>query len=83
MILPAILAETTTATFDAAAFPLNDEWIKPTETYAAALLWNDLNAADKYELKLKAFNDMMTIRPKPEQMEDETPEAMIEMLVID
>jgi len=58
-------------------FPLNLEWERPVEEYAAFLTWTDLNEAGKADARMKAFQAFIAPMDKPEAIEDEAPEASL------
>jgi len=68
---PADLSSTNTT------FPLNDEWLLPTEQWAAGLTLLDLNANDKAGAKFGLYEQMITSREDPEGIEDESPEGLL------
>ena len=59
------------------AFPLNDEWARPVEEYAAFLTWTDLNEPTKAQMRLQSFQALVSTMDKPEAIEDEAPEASV------
>ena len=59
------------------AFPLNDEWARPVEEYAAYLTWLDLNEGNKAAFRLQAYQELVSTMDKPEAIEDEAPEAAL------
>lgn len=67
----------TAAISGSTAFPLNDEWIRPVELLAAALTFTDLADAANAGIKMAAFEKTMQAYDKPENIEDEAPEASI------
>lgn len=58
-------------------FPLNEEWRKPVEALAAALTWTHLNDMQKASLHMSSYRELITLRQKPEEKEDEAPEAQL------
>lgn len=62
------------------AFPLNDEWIRPCELLAAGMTFTDLADMANANLKFSAYDKALGAFDKPENIEDEAPEASI-MLV--
>ena len=64
----------------ATAFPLNDEWIRPCELLAAALTFTDLLDNANAQLKFAAYDKAMESFDKPENIEDEAPEASIRLV---
>lgn len=58
-------------------FPLNEEWQRPVEEYAAFLTWSDLNEGNKAATKLQAYQALVSTMDRPEAIEDEAPEAAI------
>lgn len=59
------------------AFPLNDEWIRPVELLAAALTFTDLNDNEHAQLKFAAYDKLLAAYDKPENIEEEAPEASV------
>lgn len=62
------------------AFPLNDEWIRPVELLAAALTFTDINDEVHANLKFSAYDKALQAFDKPENIEDEAPEAQIRLV---
>jgi hypothetical protein len=62
------------------AFPLRDEWIRPCELLASAMTFTDLADQANARLKFLAYDKSVQSFDKPENIEDEAPEASI-MLV--
>ena len=62
------------------AFPLNDEWIRPVELLAAALTFTDLLDNPNAQLKFAAYDKALSAFDKPENIEDEAPEASIRLV---
>lgn len=62
------------------AFPLNDEWIRPVEVLAAAMTFSDLNDDAHASLKFAAYEKAIGSYDKPENIEDEAPEASVRMV---
>lgn len=64
----------------ATAFPLNDEWIRPCELLAAAMTFTDLLDTANAQLKFSAYDQSLAAFDKPENIEDEAPEASIRVV---
>jgi len=58
-------------------FPLNDEWVRPTEDLACAMLWSDLNKFEYASGKYQSYDLAMGKRQTPRMIEDEAPSAGI------
>ena len=61
-------------------FPLNDEWIRPVEILAAAYTFTDLLDTAHAELKFAAYDKELQAFDKPENIEEEAPEASVRMV---
>jgi hypothetical protein len=57
------------------AFPLNDEWIRACEILASAYTFVDLADTQNANLKFIAYDKLFQSYDKPENIEDEAPEA--------
>lgn len=64
----------------ATAFPLSDEWIRPCELLAAAMTFTDLLDTANASLKFSAYDKSIGSYDKPENIEDEAPEASIRLV---
>jgi hypothetical protein len=69
-----------TAISGSTAFPLNDEWIRPCELLAAAITFTDLADQANANLKFKAYDKAIQAFDKPENIEEEAPEASIRIV---
>ena len=62
------------------AFPLNDEWIRPVEILSAAYTFTDLLDTPHADLKFAAYDKEIQAFDKPENIEEEAPEASVRMV---
>jgi len=56
-------------------FPLNDEWIYPTEELATAIMFNRLKQFDAAEAHYRAYSAAVGTRDTPEMIDQEAPEG--------
>lgn len=61
-------------------FPLNDEWIRPVELLAAAMTFTDMLDMPNANLKFMAYDKALAAYDPPESIEDEAPEASIQVV---
>ena len=60
---------------DTSSFQLNDEWIRPVEEFATALMLKDLRDFDAAAATLQAYNELIRGRETPRMIDDSSPEG--------
>lgn len=58
---------------DTDTFKLNDEWVRPVEELAAALMLKDLRDFDAAAATMQAYNLLVSSRQTPEMFDDSSP----------